>query len=38
MAKTAKNILPLNHEEAMDLFMNSKQYHGLELPECSCLT
>lgn len=30
MAITAKNILPLNHEEAIDFFMNSKQYHGLE--------
>ena len=38
MAKTTKNILTLNHEEAMDFFMKSKQYNGLELPECSCLT
>lgn len=28
MAKTAKNILTLNHEEAMDFFMRSEQYHG----------
>lgn len=33
MVKTAKNILTLNHEEAMDFFMKSEQYHGFELPE-----
>lgn len=33
MAKTAKNILNLNHEEAMEFFMRSEQYHGFELPE-----
>lgn len=33
MAKTAKNILTLNHEEAMDFFMKSEQYHGFELQE-----
>ena len=33
MAKIAKNILSLNHEEAMDFFMKSEQYHGFELPE-----
>lgn len=33
MAKTAKNILSLNHEKAMDFFMKSEQYHGFELPE-----
>lgn len=33
MTKTAKNILSLNHEEAMDFFMKSEQYHGFELPE-----
>lgn len=33
MAKTAKNILSLNHEEVMDFFMKSEQYHGFELPE-----
>lgn len=33
MAKTTKNILTLNHEEAMDFFMKSEQYHGFELPE-----
>lgn len=33
MAKTAKNILTLNHEEVMDFFMKSEQYHGFELPE-----
>ena len=33
MAKTAKNILTLNHDEAMDFFMKSEQYHGFELPE-----
>ena len=32
MAKIAKNILSLNHEEAMDFFMKSEQYHGFELP------
>ena len=30
MAKTAKNILALNHEEAMDFFMKSEQYHGFD--------
>ena len=29
MAKPAKNILTLNHEEAMGFFMKSEQYHGL---------
>lgn len=33
MSKTAKNILSLNHEEVMDFFMKSEQYHGFELPE-----
>lgn len=33
MAKTAKNILTLNHEEAMDFSMKSEQYHGFEQPE-----
>lgn len=33
MSKAAKNILTLNHEEAMDFFMKSEQYHGFELPE-----
>ena len=33
MAKTAKNILTLNHEEVMDFFMKSEQYHGFGLPE-----
>ena len=33
MAKATKNILTLNHEEAMDFFMKSEQYHGFELPE-----
>ena len=33
MAKTAKNILSLNHEEAISFFMKSEQYHGFELPE-----
>ncbi|MBR6927364.1 MAG: RNA-directed DNA polymerase [Bacteroidaceae bacterium] len=28
-----KNILTLNHEEAMNFFMKSEQYHGFELPE-----
>ena len=33
MAKTMKNILSLNHEEAMDFFMMSEQYHGFKFPE-----
>lgn len=33
MAKTMKNILYLNHEEAMNFLMKSEQYHGFELPE-----
>lgn len=33
MARTTKNILSLNHEEAMNFFMKSDQYHGFELPE-----
>ena len=33
MAKTAKNILTLNHEEVMDFFMKSDQCHEFELPE-----
>ena len=33
MKKSAANILTLNHEEAMDFFMKSEQYHGFELPE-----
>ena len=33
MRKTANNILTLNHDEAMDFFMKSEQYHGFELPE-----
>lgn len=33
MAKAAKNIFFLNHEETMDFFMKSEQYHGFELPE-----
>ena len=33
MSKTAKNILSLNHEEVMDFFMKSEQYHGFELPD-----
>ena len=28
-----KNILSLNHTEAMDFFLKSEQYHGFELPE-----
>ena len=31
--QSRKNILTLNHEEAMDFFMKSDQYHGFELPE-----
>lgn len=33
MAKTAKNILSLNHEKTIDFFMKSELYHGFELPE-----
>ena len=33
MVKTAKNILTLNHEEAMDFFMKYGQYHGFELSD-----
>ena len=33
MSKAARNILTLNHGEAMDFFMKSEQYHGFELPE-----
>lgn len=28
-----KNILSLNHDEALDFFMKSEQFHGFELPE-----
>lgn len=38
MPQNVKNIETLNHEETMDLFMKSGQYHGFELPECHCLT
>ncbi len=33
MIKTAKNILSLKAEEALDFFMKSEQFHGFELPE-----
>ncbi len=33
MARIATNILSLNHEEAMEFFMKSEQYHGFEMPE-----
>lgn len=33
MTEKSKNILSLNHEEAMDFFLKSEQYHGFELPE-----
>ena len=33
MNKHIQNILTLNHEEVMDFFMKSEQYHGFELPE-----
>ena len=33
MTKKTKNILSLNHTEAMDFFLKSEQYHGFELPE-----
>ncbi len=34
MEEKTKNILSLNHKEAMDFFLKSEQYHGFELPEC----
>ena len=38
MSKAAKNILTLNHEEAMDFFMKSEQYPFLgEGVACSIL-
>ncbi|MBR6979831.1 MAG: RNA-directed DNA polymerase [Prevotella sp.] len=33
MSTKTKNILSLNHEEALDFFMKSEQFHGFELPE-----
>ena len=33
MAEKTKNILRLNHTEAMEFFLKSEQYHGFELPE-----
>lgn len=33
MAKTAKNILSLNHEEAINFFMKSEQYHVKDMGE-----
>ena len=33
MTEKTKNILSLNHSEAMDFFLKSEQYHGFELPE-----
>ena len=33
MTDKTKTILSLNHEEAMDFFLKSEQYHGFELPE-----
>ena len=33
MINKTENILTLNHEEAMNFFMKSAQYHGFELPE-----
>ena len=33
MEEKTKNILSLNHKEAMDFFLKSEQYHGFELPE-----
>ncbi|WP_287620801.1 RNA-directed DNA polymerase [Parabacteroides sp.] len=33
MTGKTKNILSLNHEEAMQFFLKSEQYHGFELPE-----
>ena len=33
MTEKTKNILSLNHTEAIDFFLKSEQYHGFELPE-----
>ena len=33
MTEKTKNILSLNHTEAMDFFLKSEQYHGFELSE-----
>lgn len=33
MADKTKNILSLNHKEAINFFLKSEQYHGFELPE-----
>ena len=33
MDEKTKNILSLNHKEAMDFFLKSEQYHGFELTE-----
>lgn len=33
MNTKTKNILSLNHKEALDFFMKSEQFHGFELPE-----
>lgn len=33
MTNKTENILSLNHDEAMDFFLKSEQYHGFELPE-----
>lgn len=33
MTNKTENILCLNHDEAMDFFLRSEQYHGFELPE-----
>lgn len=33
MTEKTKNILSINHSEAMDFFLKSEQYHGFELPE-----
>ena len=33
MTENTKNILSLNHTEAMDFFLKSEQYLGFELPE-----
>ena len=33
MTEKTKNILSLNHTEAVDFFLKAEQYHGFELPE-----
>lgn len=36
MANETKNILSLDAKDAMDFFLKSEQYHGIELQEYFC--